>query len=245
MPSGSPSLSVVIPCWNDAEALATVLALVSRLSGITEIIVADASADARCPTISRDFGARVAVCPAPNRGRQMNTGAAVATGDLLLFHHADTVLTQFHVDALIRAMRDGRSVGGAFHRHFDARHPWLRWAEPIGRTMAARGGTLYGDQSIFIRRETFEQMGGFADMPLMEDIEFSRRLRRAGRVLVLDPPIASSSRRHDQRGAWKTTIQNGALILCYKLGVSPARLHRWYYGPPAPAPEPLVAEATP
>lgn len=95
--------------------------------------------------------------------------------------------------------------------------------------MTRHGGTLYGDQTIFVRRETFLTLGGFAKIPLMEDIEFSRRLRGAGQIAVLDPPVRSSARRHLRKGAWRTSLQNGLFIALYRLGVSPHRLHRWYY----------------
>jgi uncharacterized protein len=115
----------------------------------------------------------------------------------------------------------------------------LMWLESVARFLTRHGGTLYGDQSIFVRRDVFQQLGGFARIPLMEDVEFSRRLRAAGKIAVLDPPVESSARRHLRKGAWRTSIQNGLFIVLYKLGVSPHRLHRWYYGQAAdqPAPE--------
>ena len=98
-----------------------------------------------------------------------------------------------------------------------------------GRYLSEHGGTLYGDQSIFVRREVFLRMQGFAQIPLMEDVEFSKRLRAAGKLAILDPPVSTSARRHAKKGAWRTTIQNGLFILLYKFGVSPVTLHRWYY----------------
>jgi len=93
-----------------------------------------------------------------------------------------------------------------------------------------RIGPVFGDQSIFINAAVFRKMGGFADIPLMEDLEISGRLRRLGRIRLLDPPIWSSARRFQQIGNWKTTIFNATLIALYYLGVSPVRLHQWYYG---------------
>ena len=126
-------------------------------------------------------------------------------------------------------MNDREVGGGAFYRKFDDRHPWLMWLEPLARFLTRNGGTLFGDQSVFVRRDVFVRLGGFAEIPLMEDVEFSRRLRAAAKVVVLDPPVQTSSRRHLGEGAWRKTIQNGLIILLYKLGVSPERLHRWYY----------------
>jgi GT2 family glycosyltransferase len=165
----------------------------------------------------------------PNRGEQMNLAAERATGDVLIFHHADSILNEAHVDAIVHALHDPAVVGGAFYRKFDDRHPRLRWLETVARFFTRHGGSFFGDQSVFVRRETFCALGGFAPIPLMEDMEFSRRLRRAGKVAVLDPPVESSSRRHAAQGAWSASLQNGLFIVLYKCGLSPKHLHRWYY----------------
>lgn len=223
------ALSVIIPCWNDAEALRAILTQLAQRTGIGEVIVADASTSDHCREIAADAGAVVVRCERPSRGAQMNAGARQARGEVLLFQHADTELAQAHVDALLEVARDTEICGGAFHRRFDARHEGLRWLESWARAWTELGGTFYGDQSIFVRRRVFERLGGFAEIPLMEDIEFSRRLRAAGRVVALDPPIASSPRHHDRLGAWRTTVRNGLLIALYRFGVSPQTLHAWYY----------------
>ncbi|MEP6936744.1 MAG: glycosyltransferase family 2 protein, partial [Chthoniobacterales bacterium] len=165
----------------------------------------------------------------PNRGEQMNAGAARAAGDVLVFHHADTEITDAHFAAIDRAMRKRGIIGGAFYRKFDGRHPRLIWLEQVARFLTKHSGTLFGDQTVFVRREVFEKLGGYATIPLMEDVDFSRRLRAAGKVAVLDPPVRTSARRHITKGAWRTSIQNGMFILLYKIGVSPSTLHRWYY----------------
>ena len=159
----------------------------------------------------------------------MNLGAGHATGDVLIFHHVDSILTAAHLAAIAQAMQNPAIIGGAFYRKFDARHPRLVWFESVGRFLTRHGGSFFGDQSVFVRRETFRALGGFAPIPLMEDMEFSRRLRRAGPVAVLDPPLESSTRRHLGRGPWRTSLQNGLFIVLYKCGLSPVRLHRWYY----------------
>lgn len=227
--AGRSSLSIVIPCWEDAEALRGLFARLRGLDGIAEVIVADASRTDEARRVAAEAGAKVAACPRPNRGAQMNAGARLASGDALLFHHADTEITQPHVDALAVALADRATLGGAFHRKYDGRHRGFAWIEPIARAWNTRGGTLYGDQSIFVRRETFTRLGGFAEIPLMEDVDFSRRLRRAGRTVLLDPPIATSARHHQRRGPWRTTARNATMILLYRCGVCPHRLHRWYY----------------
>jgi hypothetical protein len=104
-------------------------------------------------------------------------------------------------------------IGGAFYRKFDRRHPGMLWFESVARFLT-RHGSFFGDQSIFVRREIFRALGGFAPIALMEDLEFSRRLRRHGQVAVLDPPVESSGRRHLERGPWRTTLENG-LLICF------------------------------
>ena len=240
-------ISVIIPSWRDAENLATLLPALSRTTaGALEVIVVDALGDPDSERIARENGATFLKCSAPNRGAQMNVGAMFASGDVLLFQHADTELTDAHLAAIETALRDPQIIGGAFYRKFDARHPRLIWLEKIARWLTRHGGTLYGDQSVFVRRELFLRLQGFAQIPLMEDMEFSRRLRAAGPVVVLDPPVRTSPRRHLRQGAWKTSIQNGLFILFYKIGVSPVRLHRWYYrGRSSVAPAATPAAPTP
>jgi rSAM/selenodomain-associated transferase 2 len=222
-------ISFIIPAWNDSENLSVLLPKLTALPARTEIIVVAVEGRA----LSRPYdasGVRFASVPNPNRGAQLNHGASIATGEILVFQHADTEFTPEHFHAIETTMRDPSVIGGAFHRKFDERHPALMRFEKIARWRASRGATLYGDQSIFVRREVFQKLGGFAPIPLMEDVEFSPRLRRAGKVVLLDPPLRSSARHHEREGAWKRTIQNGALLLLYKAGVPPRRLHRWYYG---------------
>jgi rSAM/selenodomain-associated transferase 2 len=228
-PSRNVRISVVVPSWRDAENLSLLLPQLAQMNGLAEVIVVDASADAGAEEIARRYGATFLKCSAPNRGAQMNVGAMIASGDAIIFQHADTELTQQHLDALDAALRDPQIIGGAFYRKFDDRHPRLMWLEHVARFLTRNGGTLFGDQSVFVRREVFLRLEGFAKIPLMEDVEFSRRLRAAGKVAVIDPPVRTSGRRHNREGAWKASIQNGAFMLLYKLGVSPERLHRWYY----------------
>jgi rSAM/selenodomain-associated transferase 2 len=224
----SAPISVVVPSWNDAENLAALLPKLARTPEL-EVIVVDASAEKTVAQLARETGATLLRFPAPNRGAQMNHGAMSATGEILLFQHADTEVTDTHFAAIRHAMQDPDVVGGAFYRKFDERHPRLMWLEPVARYLTRNGGTLFGDQSVFVRREVFQRVSGYAEIPLMEDVEFSRRLRAAGKVVVLDPPVQTSARRHLREGAWRKSIQNGLIILLYKLGVSPERLHRWYY----------------
>ena len=222
-------ISVVIPSWKDAESLANLVPALAQFQRVHQIVIVDASAEPATEQLAITYGAILLKCSAPNRGAQMNVGAMFSSGDVVLFHHADTELTDAHLASIQTALTNPEIIGGAFYRKFDSRHPHLKWLEKIARVVSRKGGTMYGDQSIFVRRELFLRMQGFAKIPLMEDVEFSRRLRAAGKVVLLDPPVQTSGRRHERNGAWKTTIQNGLFIVLYKCGVSPVTLHRWYY----------------
>lgn len=220
-------ISIIVPCWRD-DAVAEVLA--ARWlghAGVCEVLVASVGAwDAHTLATS---AVKVVRCPRAGRGFQMNEAARSATGAFLLFHHSDTELTDEHLHSLASAMRDPKVAGGAFRRRFDERHPHLRWLEPWEARRCQRFGPVFGDQSIFVRRSVFETLGGFAEVPLMEDVEFSCRLRRHAGLTILGPAIRSSARKHLQQGSWRTTLTNTLLLLLYLCGASPQRLHGWYY----------------
>lgn len=232
------AISVVVPVWRESESVIETLREIAAWPEVREVIVVIAEETEEFRVAVESTGALCIPAGRPNRGRQMNLGARNAGGEWLLFHHADSELTRAHVHVLA-SLRG--AVGGAFHRKFDERHPHCRWIEPIERWRNQHRGALFGDQSIFVRRAHFEKLGGFAEIPLMEDIEFSKRLRRSGPIALLDPPIATSTRKHAAHGAWKTTLTNATLIFLYNLGVSPDRLHAWYYGIRKPAETPTPA----
>ncbi len=180
-------------------------------------------------------GFRTVHCSQQGRGNQMNEAARNATGNVLLFHHADTELTAAHLQSLESALRTDPSLGGgAYRRRFDERHPRLRWLEPWEALRCRRFGPLFGDQSLFVRRPVFVELGGFADIPLMEDVDFSCRLRRHSGIALLLPAIRSSARKHIQQGRWRTTLINALFLLLYVCGISPRKLHAWYYRPASP-----------
>lgn len=225
-----PLVSLIVPIWGDDDLAADLVERLSLDPAVGEWIIAAVEPSERLCNLERWGAIRLVVCGEPSRGRQMNLGAARAHGSLLCFHHADSDLLPQHFHALSAAANDDSIVGGAFHRGFDDRHPWMKKWERGVRRLSAAFGPLFGDQSIFVKTDSFSKMGGFADIPLMEDIEFSHRLRRAGRIVLLDPPIWSSPRRFRRIGSWRTTMMNATFIMLFYLGISPHRLHHWYYG---------------
>lgn len=222
-------ISLIVPCWKNRNAA---FAAASRWTDhplIREVIIAGVQDGAhREPDI---FHSRITWCATERAGRgpQLNLGAQIATGEVLLFHHADSILTEEHLEAIASAMRDPELVGGAFYRKFDERHPRLRCLEKFERWHSRAFGTIYGDQSVFVRRSHFFLMGGFAPLPLMEDVEFSARLRRFRQIQLLDPPMKSCARQQIARGAWKVTMRNLLFLILFRCGVAPERLHKWYY----------------
>jgi Glycosyl transferase family 2 len=219
-----PLISLVVPIWGDDDL---VVKLVNGLPTAAEncewIVVAVEPAEG-LKDLDRRGVIRLISCDQPSRGRQQNLGAAVARGELLCFHHADSELRPEHLAALARVAKNDAIIGGAFHRRFYP--PRMLWREPLVRCINSLGGPLFGDQSLFVRTAVFREMGGFANFPLMEDVEFSGRLRRIGRIELLDPPLWSPPGRPD---TWRTAIQNATLICLYYLGIEPRTLHRWYY----------------
>jgi len=158
----------------------------------------------------------------------MNEGAKASRGEVLLFLHADTQLPRDATTVINRALADHRMVGGRFEVRFD--RPSM-WGTIISRMMNWRSrlsGLATGDQALFVRRPLFEQMGGFADMPLMEDIEFSRRLKRKGATAALTATVTTSFRRWEQQGPLRTILLMWTLRFLYWIGVSPHTLSRWY-----------------
>jgi rSAM/selenodomain-associated transferase 2 len=193
------------------------------------IVVDGGSDDATMQVAARVSGVRLLTSPR-GRARQMNAGARAAQGDTLLFLHADTWLPEGGLGAIAAALDDARVVGGRFDVRFDSPRPVLRMIAFFMNLRSRASGISTGDQAIFVRREVFETMGGYPDMPLMEDIELTRRLKRRGRLAALPWRVTTSARKWKREGALRTMTLMWALRFLYMVGVSPARLHRWYYG---------------
>ena len=219
-------ISVILPVLNEENAVAPTLQAVSALRP-HEIIVVDGGSIDRSREISAHFGARVVVTGC-GRGRQMNRGALEATGDVLLFLHADTRLPASALRDIAAALSESRYVGGRFDVELDSDR-WL--LKVVGfmislRSRLSRVGT--GDQALFVRREVFAELDGFPDIPLMEDIAFCRMLKRAGKVACLRSKVVTSARRWETYGVWRTIFRMWTLKLLYLAGVPPARLKRFY-----------------
>lgn len=226
----APSVSIIVPVYNEAAALpgflATAEPLVEPATRGTELVLVDGGSDDGTAGIARRAGWPVRVA---ERGRavQMNVGARQAAGDLLLFLHVDTRLPAGALDRVREAVADG-ALGGWFDVRLDSDRPLLRL---IGRLITWRSRltrVASGDQAIFVRREAFEELGGYAPLPLFEDLDLCRRMKRAGPVVSIDTPVVTSCRRWERWGVWRTILGMWALRGLYYLGVDPALLARYY-----------------
>lgn len=221
------SVSVVIPALDEQSRIAA--AVTSALDGgAHEVIVADGGSTDDTVRVAADAGARVVEC-ARGRADQMNAGAARATGDALLFLHADTRLPADFASLVCAALASGKGAGGAFtwatdDSPFSALFGW------IGRVRVAVFRIPYGDQALFMTRRTFEDLGGYPVQSVMEDWELARRLRRLGGLRVLPERAFTSSRRWNEAGLLRPTAAYLAIIAAYRLGVDPDVLDGWRQG---------------
>jgi rSAM/selenodomain-associated transferase 2 len=230
------SISIIIPTLNEERTIIATLLHTATL-GFDELIVVDGGSADDTPALVESYRlstqssalSPVQLVTAPlGRARQMNEGAKASRGEILLFLHADTQLPHDAKTMIDRTLADRRMVGGRFDVQFD--RPSM-WGTVISRMMNWRSrlsGLATGDQALFVRRPIFEQMGGFADIPLMEDIEFSRRLKRKGATAALTATATTSFRRWEQQGPVRTILLMWALRFLYWVGVSPSHLAQWY-----------------
>lgn len=225
------TISVVIPTLNEEKSLLQTLACLSPPT-LTEIIIVDGGSTDGTLSLAQEFcdrrdNARIITSP-QGRARQMNEGANVSRGEILLFLHADTQLPTQAGQIIESAMTTHTAVGGRFNVRFDNPSMWGRIISAFMNRRSRLTGIATGDQALFVRRHVFEQLGGFSEIPLMEDIEFSRRLQQAGRTLALRDTVVTSFRRWTTQGPLRTILLMWTLRFLYWAGVSPHRLARVY-----------------
>lgn len=227
-----PDFSVIVPVLHEEKMINE---LIEHLYGRDkrhplgiEIIVVDGSpAQDTVSTIKhKDV---VAICSQPGRSRQMNEGARQAKGDILLFLHADTRLPENAFSAIKTTLEQKKCAGGAFALVIDPNRLSLKSIAYFTTLRSRLTRVPYGDQAIFVRRDVFGMMGGFKDIILMEDLEFMRRLRKAGhRIHILPDKVMSSPRRWDREGVVRCTLRNWWIRACYLCGMSPVHLEKFY-----------------
>jgi rSAM/selenodomain-associated transferase 2 len=217
---------VIVPTLNEAQNLPRALSVIQNTAN-AEIIVVDGGSEDETVSIAKAHHANV-IPVSPGRAGQMNCGAAAATGDILLFLHADTCLPDRWDYWIRQTLAQPGVVAGAFGLQIDAQSLELRLVEWGVNVRSRLFQFPYGDQAIFLRAQVFHDQGGFPDLPIMEDFELIRQLRRRGRVAIPPAAVTTSGRRWQKLGVLRTTLINQLIIAGYFAGVAPPKLMSWY-----------------
>lgn len=242
-PPASLTIAVIIPVLNEACRIGGTLSHTVAL-GFNDIIVVDGGSSDQTCSIVESCANRLLTAPlntpasvpcsirllsaSPGRARQLNAGAAAGRCDVLLFLHADTHLPPNARHAVTEALSDRACIGGRFNVRFDSDRLSARIIGTMMNLRSRLSGIATGDQALFVRREVFERIGRFAEIPLMEDIELARRLKRAGCLAPLTECVVTSFRRWEQNGPLRTILLMWTLRFLYWIGVNPHRLQHFY-----------------
>ena len=221
-------VSIIVPMLNEAPGLPGVLAQLTELERQgCEILIVDGGSDDGSVSLAERAGFRV-LASQKGRARQMNLGAAQATGDVLLFLHADTLLPEDALTTLRQSMQKTAAVWGRFDVLIDGAHPMLRVIATLMNHRSRWTGIATGDQAIFVTRKAFEAVGGYPDQPLMEDVELSNRLRALARPACIPTPVRTSGRRWESRGVGRTVLLMWLLRWAYWRGTPAEQLAQLY-----------------
>ena len=222
-------LSVIIPVLNEANNLDRLLAYLRGICPGAEVIVVDGGSEDGTSAVVRRFPWVRYLSSQRGRASQMNTGAKVANGEVLLFLHADTLLPAGANAAILEAFNDPEVMAGRFDVRFDTPRPVFKVIAFFINLRSRLTNICTGDQALFVRRKTFEELGGYPDIPLMEDVELAKRLKRKGAMSCLRLKVTTSARKWEQGGILRVVLLMWALRFLYFVGVGPERVHRWYY----------------
>ncbi|MCL1463987.1 TIGR04283 family arsenosugar biosynthesis glycosyltransferase [Argonema galeatum] len=248
----NPKISIIIPVLNEANNITKTVLLVKDAVNV-EVIVVDGGSQDETVAIVNSLGIKLLSSP-PQRAKQMNAGAALASGDILLFLHADTLLPA-NFDTMVRQTLAGEKckenspiqnpifspplkrggwggsqppIAGAFELGINSKIRGIRLVEKMVNLRSRFFSLPYGDQAIFLKADVFRDIGGFPELPIMEDFVFIRRLRELGKIEIVPVPVLTSGRRWQKLGVLKTTLINQIMIIGYFLGISPKKLARFY-----------------
>lgn len=229
--NSAPQLSVIIPVLNEAEIVREYLSQFPYHQQV-EVLVVDGGSRDSTMDLCKTFPVQIHSTPKPGRANQMNYGASLAKGEFLLFLHLDSLLPINFFNQIEEILSNSTNIAGAFRLTIDLSGWPYRCLEKLILWRSIYGQFPYGDQGLFLRREDFQLLGGFADLPIMEDYELVQRLQLQwrGRVTIAKGSVITSGRRWQKLGLLRTTMINQAVLLGYHLGLPPQTLANWYRG---------------
>jgi len=227
---GKVEISVIIPVLGETERINSLIGLLKKqpFSKNSEIIVVDGERQGETVKTITDCEVITALSEA-SRAKQMNTGAKIARGKVLVFLHADTTLPLNAYEKIIKTLQNEKIPAGAFDLGIDSDRFIYRWIAFWGRIRSRLMRVPFGDQAVFIRKEYFHKIGGYKEISLMEDVELMRRIKKRGdKIVILKDRVKTSARRWKKEGAVFGTVRNIVLLTLYYLGVDPNRLAKFY-----------------
>lgn len=223
--------SIIVPVLNEADQINPLIEHIHSqgFRRLYEVIVVDGDPQGGTVRIIQDKDV-IAITTEKGRGGQMNAGAAVARGEILIFLHADTTLPDNALGKISQTLQDRDYVGGAFDLKIDSDRLFLKYISARASLRSRWNRIPYGDQAIFIRKKYFDQIGGYKEIPLMEDVDLMWRIKKDGKQIVILPDkVTTSARRWESEGALYTTLRNQILVRMFYLGISPHRLAKYYW----------------
>ena len=226
--------SIVVPVLNEADQINAIIEHLANqdLRGDCEIIVVDGDSEGSTNKAIQNKSIK-AITSQKGRSYQMNAGAEIACGEILIFLHADTRLPENALKKIGTGLENGKYVGGAFDLAIDSDRLFLKYISMRASFRSRSTRIPYGDQAIFIRKNYFDRIGRFKEIPLMEDVDLMRRIKKDGKkICILADKVVTSSRRWDSDGLIYTTVRNHILLGLFYLGVSPEKLARYYWRKP-------------
>ena len=228
----SKKISIIIPVLNESGDINNTIehlnGLITSTNVPAEIIVVDGDPQGRTIAAIRD-NTTITTLGKTGRARQMNKGAALATGKIFLFLHADTRLPKEGLNLIVDSCDGKAAKAGAFNLSIASERKVFRLIETMANVRSHLTGIPYGDQGLFFHADHFRALGGFADIPIMEDVEIIRRMKKRGdRIIFLKDTVQTSPRRWQKEGVWKCTLRNWSLVSLFVAGVKPQKLAKFY-----------------
>ncbi|YAI82588.1 MAG: TIGR04283 family arsenosugar biosynthesis glycosyltransferase [cyanobacterium endosymbiont of Rhopalodia sterrenbergii] len=220
-------ISIIIPALNEENFIVKTLDSLQKNKAI-EVIVVDGGSKDNTVQLAQNMGVKTIKLTQAHKALQMNQGALLATGNILLFLHVDTILPQGYDELILNRFSSPKIVGEAFKLRIDTSLFSLRLIEILVNWRSQFFSIPYGNQAIFVKTSVFQKIGGFTNLPIMEDFDFIQKLNKRGKIHVLSAKVVTSARRWQKLGVIKTTLINQLIILGYYLRVSPEKLAQWY-----------------